>query len=153
MTEVFEHREVIRPDWIDYNAHMQDAYYGLVYSYAVDALQDAVGLDAAYRAATGCTIYLLEGHTVFLQEVKEAETVRVETRVIGLDAKRFHVHCQMWRGSDLASVGEFMELHVNQRPEPHSAPMPEAVQARLAAALWPDAKALPHRARAIGLRR
>ncbi|EEE35651.1 conserved hypothetical protein [Rhodobacteraceae bacterium KLH11] len=31
----------MKPEWIDYNGHMQDAYYGLVFSYAVDAMQDA----------------------------------------------------------------------------------------------------------------
>ena len=35
----------VQEEWIDYNNHMQDAYYGLAFSYAVDHLQDAVGFD------------------------------------------------------------------------------------------------------------
>ncbi|MCV2869292.1 hypothetical protein OEW28_11720 [Defluviimonas sp. WL0002] len=57
MTRTFHYRTSVRPEWIDYNGHMQDAYYGLVFSHAVDAFQDEVGFDAAYRKATGCTTY------------------------------------------------------------------------------------------------
>ena len=46
---IFEYRKTVLPEWIDYNGHMQDAYYGLVFSKAVDALQDDVGFDQSYR--------------------------------------------------------------------------------------------------------
>jgi len=147
----FTYETVIRPDWIDYNGHMQDAFYGLVFSYAVDALQDDVGFDAAYRAATGCTIYLLEGHTHFLREVKEGAKVQVESRVVGLDAKRFHLHCTMTEGGENVAVGEFMEAHVRQHPVPKIVEMPREIHARLAEARI-DPESLPHRSRRMGLR-
>ncbi|WP_425038159.1 thioesterase family protein [Primorskyibacter sp. S187A] len=149
MTFTFETE--IQPDWIDYNGHMRDSYYGLVFSLAVDALQDEVGFDAVYRESTGCTIYLLEGHTSFLREVKVGALVRVETQVLGVDAKRFHLYCAMYEGEKRVSVGEFMELHVRQKPAPHAAPMPPEIATRLQAALVTDdeARALPHRARAL----
>lgn len=153
MSRVFHFEATVRPDWIDYNGHMRDSYFGLVFSLAVDALQDEVGFDAAYREATGCTIYLLEDHKVFLREVKEGTRVRVETRVLGCDSKRFHLHMQMFDGDALASVGEFMELHVAQVPEPRSAEMPAPILARLQAATLPTdaAEALTHRSRVMGL--
>lgn len=155
MSHIFTFETTILPDWIDYNGHMRDSYFGLVFSLAVDALQDEVGVDEAYRTATGCTIYLLEEHKVFLREVKQGARVRVETRVLGCDAKRFHLYMQMFDGDALASVGEFMELHVSQRPEPRAAPMPPEIQARLAAAIPSDGDlaTLPHRSRVIGLKR
>ena len=52
----------IEPDWIDYNGHLRDAYYVVVLSDATDALMDHLGLDAAYRARTRCTLYTLEMH-------------------------------------------------------------------------------------------
>jgi acyl-CoA thioester hydrolase len=42
----------VQEQWIDYNHHMQDAYYGLVFSYAVDHFQDVVGFDKSYRSKT-----------------------------------------------------------------------------------------------------
>ena len=46
---IFKHIKTVLPEWIDCNGHMQDAYYGLIFSKAVDALQDDLGFDQAYR--------------------------------------------------------------------------------------------------------
>lgn len=149
MTFTFE--TTVKPEWIDYNGHMQDAYYGLVFSYAVDAMQDEVGFDEDYRTRTGCTIYLLEDHKFYLREVREADPLCVETRVLDCDEKRFHLHLQMLNGSDLAAVCEFMELHVRQKPSPHAAPIPNEILQRLQTARLPsgDAAELKHRSRSM----
>ena len=131
MAEVFFFETEVQPDWIDYNGHMQDAYFGLIFSYAVDAFQDAVGFDAAYRERTGCTIYLLEDHKFYLREVKVGAHVQVETRVLACDSKRFHLHLTMREGEGTVAVCEFMELHVQQDPRPHAAEIPKAIQYRL----------------------
>lgn len=152
MSRVFLFETEVLADWIDYNGHMRDSYFGLVFSLAVDALQDEVGFDADYRAETGCTIYLLEDHKVFLSEVKQGARVRVETRVLGVDTKRFHLYMQMFDGAALASVGEFMELHVRQRPDPRAATMPPEIRARLedAQVAAEEVALLDHRSRALG---
>ena len=150
---MFCHRATVLPEWIDYNGHMQDAYYGLVFSHSADAFQDEVGFDAAYRKATGCTIYLLEDHKHFLREVKEGEAVLVETRVLACDAKRFHLHMQMLCGEEVAAVAEMMELHVRQDSQPRAAPIPQEILARLEAAVLSEGEihGLRWRAREIGL--
>lgn len=152
MSRTFTFGTTILPDWIDYNGHMRDSYFGLVFSLAVDALQDKVGFDKAYRQFTGCTIYLLEDHKTFLKEVKAGALVRVESHVLACDRKRFHLYMQMFDGEVPAAVGEFMELHVAQRPEPRAAAMPEDILATLeAACLSPvQARNLKHRSRRIG---
>ena len=69
-------------EWIDYNGHLRDAYYGLIVSLACDALMDRLGLDAAYRGRTGNTLYTVEMHVHFLQEVKQGDIVNVDVRVL-----------------------------------------------------------------------
>ncbi|MFY2822469.1 thioesterase family protein [Ruegeria sp. MALMAid1280] len=152
---MFTFETTVKPEWIDYNGHMQDAYYGLVFSHAVDAMQDEVGFDAEYRARTGCTIYLLEDHKYYLREVKEDDHLRVETRILDCDEKRFHLHMQMLNGDDLAAVGEFMELHVRQKPSSQAAPIPDEILQRLQAATLPsgDAAELKHRSRSMMIAR
>ncbi|MGX9357245.1 thioesterase family protein [Roseobacteraceae bacterium S113] len=149
---IWHYETDIAPDWIDYNGHMRDAYYGLIYSLAVDAFQDAVGFDAAYRTASGCTIYLLAQHTSFLREVKLGMRARVETRLLEVTEKRFHLHMTMREAGEIVSVSEVMEAHVRQHPKPHTAPMPAGIRANLqASTLDPAARAaLAHRARPIG---
>ena len=41
------YRTALASDWIDYNGHLRDAYYGVVASLAIDALMDHLGLDRA----------------------------------------------------------------------------------------------------------
>jgi acyl-CoA thioester hydrolase len=106
----------VRPQWIDYNGHLRDAYYGLIVSEATDALMDRVGLDAAYRARTGCTLYTVEMHLHFLQEVKQADIAQVGVRILGTDSKRIHAAFEIARAGrqGAAAVAEIMLLHVRQ---------------------------------------
>jgi acyl-CoA thioester hydrolase len=125
----------IRPEWIDYNGHLRDAYYGLIVSEATDALMDRVGVDAAYRSRTGCTLYTLEMHFHFLHEVKQADTVAVEVRILAVDRKRIHAAFELARTGHaaVAATAELMLLHVRQQGDTvASEPFPPEVTTRLA---------------------
>ncbi|MEK9723750.1 MAG: thioesterase family protein, partial [Rhodospirillaceae bacterium] len=82
------HRETVRPDWVDYNGHMNVAYYVLVFDHATDVLLDHIGLDAAHRTATGNSVFVAEAHVTYDQEVMEGAALRVTTQVLDTDAKR-----------------------------------------------------------------
>src|SRR5271168_617764 len=125
----------IEPDWIDYNGHLRDAYYGLVASYAIDDLMDFLGLDAAYRQRTQCTLYSLEMHIHFLHEVKGSDELTVITSILDFDRKRIHAGCTFHcaRLAAAAATADMMLLHVQQGEKPASAPFAEAVTARLSA--------------------
>jgi acyl-CoA thioester hydrolase len=143
----------ILPEWIDYNGHLRDAYYGLIVSLATDALMDRVGLDAAYRARTGCTLYTLEMHLHYLHEVLRSDTVAVSVRIEGADHKRIHATFEMRRAGNpaLAASTEVMLLHVQQSHDKVAgAPFPPQVSAALAE-LQAASTALP--AEAPGSRR
>ena len=114
------HRETVQPDWIDYNGHMNLAYYVLVFDHATDALQDVVGLDAAYRDATGGSIFVVEAHITYDDEVKLGEELWVRPRVVDVDGKRLQIFHEMFAGpvgrEDLgrpAATNELMILHVD----------------------------------------
>ena len=77
----------VAPVWIDYNGHMNDAAYARVFSLAVDALMDRVGLGAAARAATGRTLYTLQIMLHYVREAKLGDTLAVAARVLELDSK------------------------------------------------------------------
>ena len=149
---IFDYAATVDHAWIDYNGHMQDAYYGLVFSHAVDAVQDAVGLDAAYRAETGCTVYLLEDHKHFLREVHAGALLSVRTRVLAVDERRFVLWADMLSAGDRVAVSEMVQAHVHQRPTPRLHPMPDRIVARLRAAVTAPPEDAP-RARPLALRR
>ena len=127
----FKFQSKVKSEWIDYNGHMQDAYYGLVFSYAVDAFQDEIGFDRAYREQTGCTIYLVEEHKYFLREIKENDLVEVKIEVLEATEKLFHLHCTMCKHETAVAISELLEMHVKQKPTPHSVPIPGAILNRL----------------------
>src|SRR5882672_10541159 len=135
VTELPVYRATIEPDWIDYNGHLRDAYYGLVASYAVDGVMDILGLDAAYRERTHCTLYTLEVHLHYLHEVKSSDDLAVVSSILDFDRKRIHVACRFIcsRVSEPVATAEMMLLHVHQGDKPTVASFPDEVSAKLEA--------------------
>ena len=128
------YRTELSRDWIDYNDHLRDAYYGVIFSTATDALMDHdLGLDADYRARTRCTLYSLESHIHWLREVKYGVTVEVDAHVLGYDAKRLHLAMELRiAGSmDVVAATEYMLLHYRQGDHPGAASFPPDVLARI----------------------
>jgi acyl-CoA thioester hydrolase len=127
------YRCAIEAGWIDYNGHLRDAYYGVILSSAIDDAMDHLGLDAAYRQRTRCTLYTLEQHFFFLHEVKASDQIVVATSVLDYDRKRIHVGCRLScaRLDEPAAVSELMLLHVHQGEKPASAPFPDEVVLKL----------------------
>jgi acyl-CoA thioester hydrolase len=145
----------VQPDWVDYNGHMRDAYYGLVFSFAVDSFMDAIGLDKDYRPQTKATLYVVEDHRFYLDEVKEGEPLQVETFVLDSDRKRIHLYQCLQSNNKTASVCESLQLHVSQATLAQAAEMPGNVQEMLQAKqLSPREVAdLTHTSGAISIRR
>ena len=67
----------VASDWVDYNGHMNDAAYAVVFSRSVDALMDRVGLDAAARKRTGQTLFTLQMMLHYFKEAKEGDALAV----------------------------------------------------------------------------
>jgi acyl-CoA thioester hydrolase len=133
------YQTAILPEWIDYNGHLRDAYYGLIVSYACDALMDRLRMDAAYRARSRCTLYTLEMHMHYLHEVKGSERVAVAATILAADHKRIHAgfELQPAGAAVLAATAELMLLHVRQGEAcgdaAGSEPFPPEVAAAVAA--------------------
>ncbi len=124
----------IQPQWIDYNGHVRDAYYGLIVSLATDALMDRIGLDEGYRARSGCTLYTLEMHLNYLAEVHASDTALVRVRIAGADHKRIHAAFEIVRDGrgGVAATAEVMLLHVcRQGAQVAGAPLPPQVSSAL----------------------
>jgi acyl-CoA thioester hydrolase len=142
MDALAPYRARIRPEWIDYNGHLRDAYYGLVLSLAIDEVMDQLGLDAGYRERTRCTLYTLELHLHYLHEVAESDELIVKTSVLDADGKRIHAGCRFLRRDETVATGEVMLLHVRQGDRPASEPFPLEIARRLGSLrLTPDAAA------------
>ena len=127
------HRETVRSEWIDYNGHMNVAYYVLVFDHAVDVMFDLLGLGVAYREETDQSTFALEGHVNYLREVAEGDPLRVTTQLLDFDEKRLHYIHQMYHETEgwLAATSEWMSLHVDMKAK-RAAPFPDEIHARIA---------------------
>ncbi len=127
------YRDVVRPEWIDHNHHMNMGYYVVVFDLATDAWFDYIGLDAPHRAAHGVTTFCLEAHVTYHREVREGDPLRFTTRLLDHDAKRIHYFHEMHHATEhyLAATNELMSLHVSESTR-RAAPMAPAMVERLA---------------------
>ncbi|MDQ0472448.1 thioesterase family protein [Labrys wisconsinensis] len=127
-------RETVRPEWIDYNGHLYDGYYAVIFAKAVDEFLEHVGLDADTRASTRRTIYTLETHVRFLREVKLGAPLAVTAQLLEVDAKRARLFLEMHDTARdiLAATSEQLLMSIDQSGEqPRSAPWLETSAAIL----------------------
>ena len=148
------YRDVVRPEWIDHNQHMNMGYYLVVFDCATDEFFAWVGLDAAHRVARAITTFCLEAHVTYHREVRAGDPLRFTTRLLAHDDKRIHYFHAMYHADEgwLAATNELMSLHVSHATR-RAARMAPEVLARLAAIQHAhDALPRPPQAgRAIGL--
>ena len=126
------HETEVRPEWVDYNGHMSEAYYVLVFGHTTDAFLEAIGMNAAFREENRMSLYTLEAHISYLQEVGEAEPLSVTTQLLDADHKRVHLFHAMSHATsgEPVATGELMLLNVDGIG-PRSAPFPEDISSRL----------------------
>jgi acyl-CoA thioester hydrolase len=126
------YRGVVLPDWIDYNGHMNLAYYLLAFDHATDIFFDYVGLDRAYREASGGTTFTAEVHIGYRRELSEGDPLRITTQLLSFDAKRLRYFHHMYHGSDgfLAATVENLSLHIDLKSR-RVAPFPQVIRDRL----------------------
>jgi len=146
----------IDPTWIDYNGHLNMAYYNVIFDRSLDEMLLPVGLGPDYVRETGCTYMAVEAHICYLREVFRSDRVRVALRVLDVDAKRMHLYCEMRHAADdwLAATSEWMFLHVDTNAR-RAVPWPREIFDRLDAIRIAGAHlGMPERAgRRIGIPR
>jgi acyl-CoA thioester hydrolase len=126
------YRDVVRPEWIDENDHMNMGYYVVVFDLATDAWLDHIGLDRAHKQSHSVTTFTLESHTCYLRELRCGDPLRFTTLLLGFDHKRIHYIHEMWHADRhyLAATNELMSLHVSQTTR-RTAPIAPQVVSRL----------------------
>jgi len=149
-------QKTVDPAWIDYNGHMNMAYYNLIFDQCVDYVYDNIGIGAEYARTTGGSCFTLEIHVNYLQELVLGDPVRVTFQLLDWDAKRLHYYEEMFHAEKgyLAATSEQLALHVNMESR-RSAAFPQHIQEKLSQ-LMADHASLPRDERVgqiMGIRR
>ncbi len=93
---VWTYRASVDAGWIDYNGHLNVAYYVLLFDRALDEALDAIGLGSGYRQAHGCSVFVGEQHVVYDREVMARACVAVGSHVLDVDDRRLIAYQEMW---------------------------------------------------------
>jgi acyl-CoA thioester hydrolase len=114
-------------EWIDYNGHLNMAYYNVVFDRGGDEFLAELGFGPKYAAERKLTIYTAEVHICYVQEIHLDHIVTVTSQLIDFDAKRLHtyneiVHQDGW----VAATAEVMSLHVDMNG-PKVVPFPDDI--------------------------
>jgi acyl-CoA thioester hydrolase len=128
----------VMPEWIDYNDHLNVAYYTLIFDRSADAAVDILNLGEAYRRAENRTLVTAEAHVTYLRELKLGAQVRATFRLIDADAKGLHVYQELYHSDGwLAATQESVLLHVDLSAEggPKVVRLPEAIATDVATML------------------
>lgn len=151
----FSYKDTVPSEWVDYNGHMNDAEYNRAFSFATDAFIDHIGLDEKARSEHQYTIFTLETHTCYLQEMHEGASFEITARVLDYDAKRIHLFLTMQNAdSDVVATLEEMLMGIDQE-DGRPAPFPETVGKKVAAVYQEnvDQEQPKQAGRTIGIRR
>ena len=106
---------VVKPEWIDYNGHMNVAYYLLAFDLSGDDLWQEFGITDEYIRTTNNSTFAVECHITYQRELKEGEPYCVTSQVLAYDEKRIHFFQRMYHAEEkyLAATAEWMNLHVD----------------------------------------
>jgi len=122
----------VRPEWIDFNGHMNVAYYLVAFDLATDIFLDYVGLDETNRETTGGTTFSAEIHIAYHRELHENAPLRISTQLLSFDLKRIRYLHRMFHAEEgfQAATAENLSLHVDLN-ERRVVPLPDRIMGRL----------------------
>ena len=123
----------VEPQWIDYNGHLNMAYYNVLFDRAVDEVYEVIGCGLPYLQQTRHSTLTAETHVRYLRELHAGDPVKVSFQLIDFDAKRMHYFEQLWHAEQgwLSATSENMVLHVDMTAK-KTAPFPDFIASRLA---------------------
>ena len=82
--------ETVIEDWIDYNGHLNMAFYNVLFDHGVDHVYDHIGIGEAYTRSGAGSCFTLEVHVHYLNELALGDEVEVHFRLLDFDHKRLH---------------------------------------------------------------
>lgn len=127
------HNTEVSQRWVDYNGHMSESCFLLVFGDNSDAFFRFIGIDEQYRAAGG-SLYTVETHLHHRGEAALGDPLELSLQVLDHDHKRVHIYHAMHHGHSGALLASAEQMLINVDTERGgSAPLPDHLQQRIGA--------------------
>src|SRR5260221_11560673 len=117
------------PQWIDYNGHLNMAYYNVMFDRAIDELWLKLGIGPSYMRERKGSTFTAECHVRYLREIHLGDPVQVSILLVGADDKRLHTFAEMRHATEgwLSATSENMTIHVDMTAR-KTAPFPSDIR-------------------------
>jgi len=124
----------IEPQWIDYNGHLNMAYYNVMFDRAIDELWVRFGIGPTYMKERHGSTFTAECHVRYLREIHLGDPVQVSILLVGADEKRLHTFEELRHATEgwLSATSENMTIHIDMKTR-KTAPFPPDIRARIEA--------------------
>src|ERR1700716_2074768 len=124
----------IEPQWIDYNGHLNMAYYNVMFDRAIDELWLKLGIGPGYMRERQGSTFTAECHVRYLREIHRGDPVQVSILLVGADEKRLHTFEELRHATEgwLSATSENMPIHIDMTAR-KTAPFPPDIRARVQA--------------------
>ena len=123
---------VIEPQWIDYNGHLNMAYYNVLFDRAIDELWLKLGIGPIYMKARNNSTFTAECHVRYIREIHLGDPAQVSVLLVAADDKRIHTFKELRHATEgwLSATSENMTLHMDMDAR-RVAPFPPDILARV----------------------
>jgi acyl-CoA thioester hydrolase len=122
----------VEPQWIDYNGHLNMAYYNVMFDRAIDQLWLQLGIGPGYMKERNGSTFTAECHVRYLREIHLGDPVQVSILLVAADHKRLHTFEELRHASEgwLSATSENMTIHIDMATR-KTAPFPNDIRARI----------------------
>src|ERR1700676_4432998 len=105
----------IEPQWIDYNGHLNMAYYNVMFDRAIDELWLKLGIGPGYMRERQGSTFTAECHVRYLREFHLVGPGQVSILLVGGDEKRVHIFEDLHHAPEglLSATSENMTIHID----------------------------------------
>ena len=124
----------IEPQWIDYNGHLNMAYYNVMFDRAIDQLWLKLGIGPGYMKERHSSTFTAECHVRYLREIHLGDPVEVSVWLLAADDKRLHTFEELRHATEgwVSATSENMSLHIDMSSR-KVAPFPPDIRERIEA--------------------
>ena len=134
------YKTLVQPDWVDFNDHMTEGFYGVPFGLAARKFLFNIGLKE-YADKTNCTIYAVQNIIKYTQELNVNDHIRITTQIIKVDKYRLNLFHHMYHEDEgfLAATEDTSYMHYSRNVSSFSA-MENAIYKKFKSLILPMSK-------------
>ncbi len=117
----FKTPEPVKPEWIDYNGHMNVAYYVKAFDEAVDKVNKLIGLGPDYLKEHNCSTFALDARIKWLKEMRKDDQMQFKVHLLDNNEKCILFFLTMidYKSGNVVATYENLLIHIdmsNRKP-------------------------------------